>query len=112
MNHCALNLEHNGNAAIDFVTDLILYSGNHPSAKYDWDGDICVTGDHPCFIVVKSEKVKRNYARTIHTWRCGGVQVCADGWLSGSLFKAVTNTSLAHHLCSNDVKGRQYPSRV
>jgi hypothetical protein len=61
MNHCALALEHNGNGAIDFVTDLVLHSGNHPGAKYEVHGEIvAATGDHPCFIVVKSGIVKRN----------------------------------------------------
>jgi hypothetical protein len=97
-----LSLEHNGNGAIDFITDLVLHSGNHPSARYeDVNGELEVTGDHPCFVVVSSSIVERKYAKDDNS----NVSVCKfvlmDG--SGTLFKAVTNSSITC-LCKYTVK--------
>ena len=46
-------LWHNQNAAVDFVTDLILDSNKKPSPKYIVKGKVEITGDHAAFIVVK-----------------------------------------------------------
>jgi hypothetical protein len=97
-----LFLANNGNGAIDFVTDLVLHSGNHPGAKYLVCGDVEVTGEFPCFIVVSSSKVERKYTSDANGNCTVYKFVLMDG--SGSLFKAVTNSTLAGVLCNFNVE--------
>jgi hypothetical protein len=80
----------------------VIHSGNHPCPKYEINnGDIEATGDHACFVVVRSSVVERKYSEVV-----GNVEVykfvLMDG--SGSLFKAVTNSCLARSLCKYNVK--------
>lgn len=95
-------LSHNGNAAIDFLTEAILHRDDHPLPKYTVeDGTVEATGNFPGFIVLRNRVETRNYcndprsAVEVHRF------VLMDG--SETVFKAVTNSSLAaslkdHHI--------------
>jgi hypothetical protein len=95
-------LRHNGNAAVDYLTEVILHRDDHPLPKYfAEDGTVEATGESPRFVVVRSRIETRNYcndpksAVELHRF------VLMDG--SETLFKAVTNSSLASELQSHHI---------
>jgi hypothetical protein len=100
--HSAKSIHHNGNGAVDFVTDLVMHEGNHPRPKYEVNGEVEATGDYACFVVVKSTMVERKYSREANTVVPVYKFVLMDG--SGTLFKGVTNSCLSSNLCSFSVK--------